>query len=112
MGKSYTYKYQVGRSYRIKEIIYDVVLSSTDKNNAFQRARKYDYTKVKKDLNSYAVLVPVAPSMTLSNDEFRLALKKILLHIHWVDFLLRFIWYWAKPYSTHKITTQRTISVA
>jgi len=76
MGKSHTYKYQIGRSYRIKDLIYDAVFSSTNKEDVKQRARKFKDPIIRKDLGSYALLVPVSPTMTVEISRFRQLLKK------------------------------------
>ena len=76
MGKSYTYKYQIGRSYKIKDLIYDAVFSSTKKEDVKKRARRYKDPIIRKDLGSYALLVPVAPSMTVEESRFRQLLNK------------------------------------
>ena len=76
MGISHTYKYQVGRSYKIKDLIYDVVFSSSHKEDVKKRARRYKDPIIRKDLGSYALLVPVVPSMTVEASRFRQLLKK------------------------------------
>jgi len=76
MGKSHTYKYQIGRSYRIKDLIYDAVFSSTNKEDVKQRAKKYKDPIIRKDLGEYALLIPVTPSMTVESSRFRQLLQK------------------------------------
>lgn len=76
-GASRTLRYQVGRDYIINNIIYDVVASSTE-NKKFLldkiNKEKYDNPIIRKDGNTYALLVPVAPS--LNHPRFHEAIKK------------------------------------
>jgi len=76
MGKSYTYKYQIGRSYRIKDLIYDAVFSSTIKEQVKERAKRYKDPIIRKDLGSYALLIPVSPTMTVEASKFSQLLQK------------------------------------
>ena len=76
MGKSRTYKYQIGRTYRIKNLLYDAIFSSTKKIDSIKKAKQYDDALVRKDLNYYTVLVPVTPSMGLKLSEFKILIEK------------------------------------
>ena len=76
MGKGQTYRYQIGRTYRIKKLFYDVIFSSTKKIDSIKKAKQYDDALVKKDLGYYTVLVPVLPSIGLCQTEFDVLLKK------------------------------------
>jgi hypothetical protein len=76
MGKSHTYKYQIGRSYTIKDVIYDAVFSSTNKSDAVIRSKQYNDALIKKDLGAFVVLIPVSPSMTTETPRFTMLLKK------------------------------------
>jgi hypothetical protein len=72
MGRSYTYKWQIGRTYRIKHTMYDVVYQSSIRKNIVDESKRYNFPKIKKDMGHYALLVPVAPSMTASDFEEQL----------------------------------------
>lgn len=78
MGKSYTYRYQVGREYAINNTLYHVAFSSSRKDIVLERARKKGYTNtlIRKDFGSYALLVPVRPSFRVESPRFGKLLQK------------------------------------
>jgi hypothetical protein len=81
MGKSHTYKYQIGKFYIINGIDYLAEFSSTDKSKVLRYAMKFYNAKIKKDYSQYVVLVPTSdfPSMSIANltEGFKLNRKKL-----------------------------------
>ena len=69
MGKSHTYKYQIGKFYIINGIDYMAEFSSTDKTRALKHSIRFHGAKVKKDYSQYVVLIPVSdyPRMSVMN---------------------------------------------
>jgi len=82
MGKSRSFKYQIGKSYELNKVIYDVIYSSTKRDDVVKKAKGYDFPKIVKDGSAYALLIPVSPSMKMEakfmdkNTPFAVALKK------------------------------------
>lgn len=76
MGKGRTYRYQIGRTYRIKKLLYDAIFASTKRIDSIKKAKQYDDALVKKDLGQYTVLVPVLPSMVLDHLELKVLVEK------------------------------------
>jgi len=63
MGRSNTHKYQVGRAYIINDVFYNVIASSTKRENMVEKAKEWDYPIIKKDESVYALLVPTGYSL-------------------------------------------------